>query len=306
MRKINQHPSKGGVQGETSVPLGRAKGWFCTWPQCSLTKEEALKILDDRFNGEIQEYIIAEEKHKSGDPHLHGFIKFKGRKRIKSRDFDLDEYHGNYQVAKSWKAVARYCTKENEYISNFNVESAIKKKGKLTVEDLKKDALDLLEEGRLNPMSLNNFLKNQTTYKYLLNKRKFNRDDASPVKKRRHEWLYGESNTGKTTILRDEMKDDPDNWFQIPYNNDWQGYTNQEHLYADEFKGQLKINELNRICDGGAKMNTKGGTITLANDVIVHIASNYSIEECYNEARENIRETLYNRFIENKLIKKFN
>lgn len=134
-------------------------------------------------------------------------------------------------------------------------------------------------------------------------KRVRDRKDASPLKKKRHEWLYGESNTGKSTILREEIADEPENWFQIPPNNDWTGYYNQEHLYYDEYVGQLKMSELNRICDGGAKMNTKGGTVELAKDVVVHIVSNYSIDECYSEQKN--LDTLKNRFIENKLVKKY-
>ena len=96
-----------------------------------------------------------------------------------------------------------------------------------------------------------------------------------------------------STILRDEIADEPENWFQIPPNNDWSGYYNQEHLYYDEYVGQLKMSELNRICDGGAKMNTKGGTVELAKDVIVHIVSNYSIDECYSEQKNSNKESDY-------------
>lgn len=282
--------------------LGIARGWFCTWPRCTLPKEYALKLLE-KFG--LAEYVIAEEKHADGTPHLHAFLKLNKKKRVKSDTFDLEDFHGNYQVARSWQAVKAYVTKEENYISNLNLKAAMRKQSKkLTVEDFGVDPLILLKSGKLYPLSLNNFLRNRDSYRTLLSKNT-SRRDASPLKKKRHEWLYGPSNTGKTTILRQEMADDPDNWFQIPYNNDWNGYYNQEHLYADEYKGQLKINELNRICDGGAKMNTKGGTIQLADDVIVHIVSNYSIEECYNEVKDDIRETLYNRFIENKLIKKY-
>ena len=44
-----------------------AKGWFCTWPQCPIPKELALKLLDGVLGG-IKEYVIAEEKHEDGSP----------------------------------------------------------------------------------------------------------------------------------------------------------------------------------------------------------------------------------------------
>lgn len=290
-----------------AAALGQAHGWFLTFPHCPIPKETALGIYKVRFADEMIDWVIAEEKHKDGTPHLHAFIKFSTRKRCRKDTFDLAGYHGNYQVAKSWQAVIGYCVKEKDkknYISKFDIDAAKKKTNKhLTVEDFEVDPLILLKGGKLPPLSLNNFLKNRESYRSLVAKKKHDRSDNSPLKKKRHEWLYGESNTGKSTLLRQEMEGEEDNWFQIPPNNDWTGYYDQEHLYYDEYVGQLKISELNRICDGSAKMNTKGGTVQLAPDVIVHIVSNYSIEECYSESK-NI-ETLKNRFIENKLVKKY-
>lgn len=312
MRKIEQSSQvvkndvKGGAGGMCPPTcLGRAKGWFLTWPRCDISKDDALTILADKFN--IQEYVICEEEHQDGGKHLHAFIKLEKAKRIKSNSFDLKSFHGHYEKAKCWRAVQEYCKKDGNYISNINIENAKQKQSKkLEKEDYERDALELIEEGKLHIMSLNNFIRNQNTYLLLKKRKNDDRRDNSPVKKKRHEWIYGESNTGKSTLLREEMKDNEENWFQIPYNNDWSGYINQEHLWADEYKGQLKINELNRICDGGAKMNTKGGTIILAKDVIVHIVSNYSIKDCYSESKDNILNTLLNRFIENKLTHIYN
>lgn len=290
-----------------SSALGQARGWFLTFPHCPVPKETALGIYKVRFGDDMVDWVIAEEKHKDGSPHLHAFIKFAQRHRVKKDTFDIAGYHGNYQAAKSWQAVIGYCIKEKgkeNYISKYNIDAAKHKQNKhLTVEDFEVDPLILLQSRKLPPLSLNNFLRNRESYRTLVAKKNHKRELGSPLKKKRHEWLYGDSNTGKTTLLRQEMEGEEDNWFQIPPNNDWTGYYDQEHLWYDEYVGQLKISELNRICDGGAKMNTKGGTVTLANDVIVHIISNYSIEECYSEAKN--LETLKNRFFENRLVKKY-
>ena len=57
-----------------------------------------------------------------------------------------------------------------------------------------------------------------------------------------------------------------------------------EWLYSiEEFKGQLSVQQLNAICDGNYKVNTKGGSV-----------------------ENNILETLYNRFIEKELLIKYN
>lgn len=285
-----------GVKGE-SVPLGQAHGWFLTYPQCKMLKEELLKNLDDRFVGQIKEYVICLEHHKDGNPHLHAYVKFNVRKRIHSDSFDFEGYHGHYEVAKSWKAVCQYVIKYKDYISNFDVKKALAKKGKMTKEDLLKDVDSVLDEGKITPMQVASFYRNQMVYKMLLNKKK-KMPDVLP-EKRRHLWIYGPSNTGKTTHLREKMQEKgEENFFQIPTNNDWVGYDDQYYLYLDEYKGQLTIQQLNRICDGGAKVNVKGGTVQLRYDVQVIILSNYSIEECYHKADLVLIESLKNRFNE--------
>lgn len=272
-----------------------AKGWFCTWPQCPLKKEEALQILDRKLL--IVEYVICEEKHADGSPHLHAFIKLKERVHFRKDRFDLDEYHGNYQIAKSWKAVIGYVNKDKNVLTNIDIKKALAKKGKMTKEDLLADVDDLLDSGKITPLQVANWYRNSCVYKMLQKKRM---PDVLPEKKR-HLWIYGPSNTGKTTCLRNKMREKgEENFFQIPTNNDWVGYNNQYYLFFDEFKGQLTCQELNRLCDGGAKMNVKGGSVQIRYDCQVIILSNFSIEECYPKVSSVVLDSLRNRFIEER------
>nr|WQA30169.1 MAG: rep protein [Cressdnaviricota sp.] len=236
----------------------------------------------------MKEYIVAEEKHKDGTPHLHAYIVLNKKARFKANRFDISDlgktYHGNYQKVKIREKCIDYVVKKGNYISSFNVESVKLHKAKLKPEDYLKDPLELLNDGKVGFFQLSNFLKNQDTYKMLLN-RKTTRP-PNPPEKKRHQWIYGLSNTGKTEMLWRKMDEIDGGWFQIPTNNDWKGYNGEKNLYLDEYKGQLTLQELNRICDGGAKVNTKGGSTQLAWDVTVWIVSNYSINGCYNKIEE--------------------
>lgn len=290
----------------------KAKGWFLTYPQCPCPKEDCLADLRDglkeKRNLTIDEYVVAEEKHENGDPHLHAFIKLDKRIRFSKNLFDIiyegKTYHGHYEIAKSWHAVEKYCKKEGDYISNLNIKAAQNKQSKkIGVKELESDPLELLERGVISGFQLANFVKNQNVYNLLKNKRKANRDINLDIEKKRHIWYYGESNSGKTYRLKTMIKNDPDNWFQIPTNNDWIGYSGEKNLYLDEFKGQLTIQEINRICDGSAKVNVKGGTLQLASDVVVHICSNFNIKDCYKKTEAVLLESLYNRFNEKLCVK---
>ena len=104
----------------------RAKTLFLTYPCCPLEKEEALSQLRDKVP-EVEEYIVAQEEHQSGDLHLHVYLKMKGRTSVTAPEYlDLmgpenKRYHGNYRSCRSPKSVQRYCTKENNYISNMDL-----------------------------------------------------------------------------------------------------------------------------------------------------------------------------------------
>lgn len=284
------------VTGNNSV-----KCWFLTYPHCPIPKEQALKLLEKHG---LEEYMIAEEHHKDGTPHLHAYIKLKKKARFDGNRFNLVDsgktYHGDYQACKSIPGAIEYLKKEKNYICSFDENAGKMHKAKLKREDYLKDPLELLDEGKISFFQINNFLKNQDCYKMLLN-RKINRPEK-PLEKQRHHWIHGESNTGKTEKLWKAMDEIDGGWFQIPTNNDWKGYNGEKNLYLDEYKGQLTIQELNRICDGGAKVNTKGGTTQLSWEVVVWICSNYSIEECYNKAEKVLLHSLWNRFNEEETV----
>lgn len=260
----------------------KAKGWFMTFSDCPIKKETMLELLRKRLGDQgyqIKEYIICEEIAPSTKkPHLHCFIKVDRTMRWTKDRFDVRDmnktWHGSYEVAKSWIKSERYCKKDGNYISNIDIESAKKKKGKMKKEDLLRDIDEVLDEGLINPMQVNSFYKNQCTYKMLLNKKR-KLPEVMPPKKR-HLWMYGCSNTGKTERLRKWIKNmGEENCFQMPYNGDWVGYSDQKYLYCDEFNGQINPQDLNRICDGGAKVNVKGSTVELRYDVEVVVVSNF-------------------------------
>jgi len=99
----------------------KAKGWFLTFPKCPVPPQAALEYLREKHT--IVEYVIAQEKHEDGTDHLHAFLKLDSRIRFGKNTFDLPDHHGNYQVAKSWKAVQRYVTKGGNFITNLDLES---------------------------------------------------------------------------------------------------------------------------------------------------------------------------------------
>ena len=145
----------------------KAKGWFLTYPQCKLSKEQVLKLLEIKLTDyAIKEYVICEEKHESGDPHIHAFIKVDRQMKWMSDRFDIGGYHGHYEISKSWIATKKYVMKDGDYIANIDIKSALAKKGKMMKEDLLKPVDYVLDNELITPMQVASFYKNQCAYKY--------------------------------------------------------------------------------------------------------------------------------------------
>lgn len=258
------------------------KTWAITYAHIEKMNISPLMVLDElKKKHGLVEYIIAKEDYNETEgEHLHCYIKTDKRIHWKKDMFDVCGLHGNYQKVQSVKKWINYCVKGGNYVSNIDVKSYNDKKGKLTLEDFEKDPLELVEEGLLEPLQLATFVKNKYVYQ-MMKANKANSNAQMDLVKKRHIWVYGKTNTGKTTMLEKFKKAHPNDVFQVAYNKDFQGYCNEKYLYLDEFIGQFSIQELNNMCQGGVKLNAKFGGVILRPDVVVYINSNLSINDIY-------------------------
>lgn len=107
----------------------RAKRLFLTYPQlpsgCGDLRILALENYERIFGMSREEfkYVITEELHEDGNPHLHVYLEFKQAQKIYSPtkldlilpglDSDV-RFHGNYQAAKSEHRIIKYIVKAAE------------------------------------------------------------------------------------------------------------------------------------------------------------------------------------------------
>ncbi|QDJ95223.1 replication-associated protein [Capybara virus 8_cap1_36] len=271
-----------------------AKNAFLTYPQCSLSKEEILENLSNI--AEVAEYTIASELHQDGSSHIHAFISFSKKYHSTSeRCFDILGFHPNIKSGRSQKDLAnidKYCKKDGDFITNrveklgkrAALASQIIKEGKIS----KKFIVDNPEVIYLNYSSITQWLRHLAPKTIQV---------EPPQLKRRHYWVTGPSNCGKTYWLR-AFKQFFENAFEIPTNNDYQGVDETtDLLWFDEYRGQLTVQTLNRLCDGDARLNIKGGATKIHFPLVV-IVSNFSVRDCYPKIQDFLLDTLYNRFIE--------
>lgn len=102
----------------------RTSQLFLTYPKCDVTKEEAYQFLDALFRP--KRLLVAHELHQDGSNHLHAYVHLENQREFISCNFaDINQYHGSYESCRSPKKVIKYCTKEANYISSFDVREML-------------------------------------------------------------------------------------------------------------------------------------------------------------------------------------
>lgn len=92
----------------------QGKNFFLTYPKCDISIDQAYETLN--YKNTIRYALIAQEKHKDGDLHLHAYIEYVKKLNIRDpKHFDLGDCHGNYQKPDNIEAVINYCKKENSF-----------------------------------------------------------------------------------------------------------------------------------------------------------------------------------------------
>jgi len=98
---------------------------FLTYPQCDTTKEAALAvILSTTWGSPVSWAVVAQEKHKDGNNHLHCVVFFEKKIKLYNATAILDAIggqHGNYQGARSPLKTLRYVTKDNEFVTHGEI-----------------------------------------------------------------------------------------------------------------------------------------------------------------------------------------
>nr|QNQ79158.1 replication-associated protein [Potato yellow mosaic virus] len=130
----------------------KAKNYFLTYPQCSLSKEEALSQLQNLTIPVNKKFIkICRELHENGEPHLHVLIQFEGKFNCtNNRLFDLvsptrsAHFHPNIQGAKSSSDVKSYVEKDGDTVEwgMFQIDGRSARGGQQTANDAAAEALN--------------------------------------------------------------------------------------------------------------------------------------------------------------------
>lgn len=298
----------------------RAKGvnWLLTFPQCSVSKEDAITQITGNSSLKVKAVIAGQEKHADGNPHLHIIVCLE--KKLETRRVDYWDFvgskHGDYRVIKYPKKAYAYVTKEDKEPTIFGTIPAVF----LGSKGLKSDkcAAMIMSGSTVETVvrtmpgySLLNLAKIQTFRSYVTNVCSIasTMSQVSPTSysgtdlgtryivdwlagnlfkerpfKEKQLWIYGPPNTLKTSLLIALMKFC--RAYMVPMEEEfYDSYEDDAYdvIVFDEYKSHKTIQFLNRFIQGGLPMSlrVKGGQINKRKNLPVIFCSNYAIADCY-------------------------
>lgn len=193
---------------------------------------------------QVTYYVIGKEiGKKNGTPHLQIYMELANSVKGKTLKNKFPRAYMARRIATA-KQASDYCKKEGDFLE----WGEMKEQGKRT--DLQHVA-DLLIEGKTtvddltieNPMVYHQYGRTLQKIEEIQNRKKFRKWMTKGL------WLYGPSGVGKTRYWQENFNPETDYKLNIYDNGFWDGYTGQERVIIDEFRGQIMYSELLNLMD---------------------------------------------------------
>lgn len=295
----------------------QGKNFSITFPQCDVKKEVASERIEQEFKDSMKGYVVCEENHKDGTPHLHVYLSFHDKKTFCKTDcFDfIGGKHGNYQVTKSVKKWVEYVTKAGVYVAKGVDVDAIKKK--------KASISTSIAESICQGKTLSEINKESPGY-VMINKRKIEEYESwikcESAKKQKIDWImpvtdgltdanlqiakwiclnirqtrkfkapqlyiHGPRNLGKTSLV--EWLERSLSVYHMPTTEEFYDHYSDDYdlVVIDEFKGQKTLQFMNQFLQGSPMTIRKKGSQSMKyKNLPVVILSNYALNDCYPKA----------------------
>lgn len=201
-----------------------ARHFALTYAQCTIDFDEMKTWLETFWAPHC--LTIGQEHHADGGKHFHIYLGFVKKKNIKnSRYWDFKGFHPNWGAVKSIEGWKKYCKKEG-----FRIYEKTNRLTPLDVELGSKKRM--IEDQEYERQWLEGQDREEITYPITLFGHTINKPD--PAYKRRHLWIVGPPDAGKTKELNDIF--DKKKVFQRgPHNYPFEDYEDEDIILYDDY-----------------------------------------------------------------------
>lgn len=234
----------------------------------------------NRYKGFECKYIrFGEEVGDKGTKHLQGVLVLDKPSRLSALKKIDPKAH--WEPCKALEASINYCNKGANIFTKDNRSQGKRTDLEAVVEDIKAGKR-LKEVATNNPIS---YIKYHSGIEKLIEHYQEERNFKPEVT-----WIWGPSERGKTTFVREKEKD---LWFCAKNLKWWDGYQHQEAVLFDEFRADFcTFHELLRILDRFPyRVESKGSSREL-NSKRMYITSPFHPKDVYKKTSEEIKQLL--------------
>lgn len=274
----------------------QAKSWFLTWPNCPLSKEEALDLLKAIQPRLVSAVICREIAPTTGLPHLHAYVQLPTRLDCKNpRYWDLGQCHGQYEKARNIDDCVKYIKKDGDLLEFGEIDWTEK-------VDSRKEHRRCLGKRIIEGEPLADVVRDDPSLLFGLHKL---RQDVSAwtqistlaldAPDTRGIWIYGGPGLGKSRYVRHL---EPSLYLKAQ-NKWWDNYQFEKAVLIDDFDKQgiclahyLKIWADRYACNG----EIKGAHVPLVHHKF-YVTSNYSIDDLFPKDQDpQLNHAIHRRF----------
>jgi len=250
------------------------------------TEDDELLLKNDNFSYLVYGYEIGE----SGTPHIQGYIEYKSTKLFKTMKNRYKTAHIEKRSGTP-KQASDYCKKDGKFIEI----------GEINKQGTRTDLNSIKNEIINNETTVDDIVI-QNPILYHQYGRTLNKIEDIVLRKKYRTWMttciwcYGETGTGKSHYAFTDYN--PESHYIYPNDNGWwDGYTGQETVIINEFRGEIMYKELLDLIDKYPKNVKRRGREPvpfLAKNII--ITSSMSPKEVYhNLSQHDSLEQIYRR-----------
>lgn len=247
--------------------------------------EEHIKLCESI---EAAYIVYGKEVGESGTPHLQGYVRFPTPRTMKSVIAKMKGAHIEIKKGTCEQAI-NYCKKDGDVYERGEAPKTQADKGEANKRRWA-DAFQAAKEQRYDDIPEDMRVRYYETWKKI-------RADYAPapqeLERLDNEWLYGPTESGKSTRAR---RENPGAYVKPAATKWWNGYTGQDVVILDDvgIKFQEYGDELKNWADHyPVEVERKGGVMTVRPKRII-VTSNYRPDEIWTDSR--ILEPILRRF----------
>lgn len=246
--------------------------------------------------------VVGKEVGENGTPHLQGYVEFAGSKRFTTLRRINPRIHWEARRGKAAQA-ADYCKKDNNFIERGTISKQGVRSDLTEMKDKIINGNTTVENIAVEyPMLYHQYGRTLSKIEDIALRKKFRTEMTTC------EWIYGPTGVGKSHRAYEGFT--PETHYIYPNDNGWwDGYTGQQIVIINEFRGQILYSELLDLIDKWpktVKRRNREPVPFLAKHII--ITSSLAPHEAYRNLSQNddlaqlLRRIVLTHMVENPLV----